>query len=118
MIRLPQFLLFIKNALDWLRPSPTTLVGVHRSLDALSNLLLSKGIKVQPHATPGDSLGVLCRVAYNSALADDLVQFVQRGGGLLIGGQTWHWSYQHGKEGVLYPWILVFSKYASVEKER
>ncbi|ETE58198.1 hypothetical protein L345_16081, partial [Ophiophagus hannah] len=101
MIQLPQFLPFIKNALDWLRPSPMALIGVHRSLDALSNLLLSSGIEVHPDATPGDSLGVFCRDAYDSTQADDLVQFVQRGGGLLIGGQAWHWSYQHGKEGVL-----------------
>ncbi|XP_034292544.1 TRPM8 channel-associated factor 1-like [Pantherophis guttatus] len=101
MIQLPQFLPFIKNALDWLKSSPTALIGVHRSLDALSKLLLSSGIEVDPDATLGDSLGVFCRDAYDSAQADDLVQFVKRGGGLLIGGQAWHWSSEHGKEGVL-----------------
>ncbi|XP_013930910.1 PREDICTED: TRPM8 channel-associated factor homolog, partial [Thamnophis sirtalis] len=101
MIQLPQFLPFIKNALDWLRPSPTALIGVHGSLDALSKLLLSNGIKVQPDATLEDPLGVFFRDAYDSAQADDLVQFIKRGGGLLIGGQAWLWSHQHGKEGVL-----------------
>uniref|UniRef100_A0A8C6XBC9 Peptidase M60 domain-containing protein n=1 Tax=Naja naja TaxID=35670 RepID=A0A8C6XBC9_NAJNA len=101
MLMLPQFLLFIKNALTWLRPSPTALIGVHRSLDALSKLLLSNGIKVQSDATPGDSLGVFCRDAYENVQADELVEFVKQGGGLLIGGQAWHWSYQHGKEAVL-----------------
>ncbi|XP_039225445.1 TRPM8 channel-associated factor homolog isoform X2 [Crotalus tigris] len=101
MIQLPQFLQFIKNALQWLRPSPMAPVGVHRSLDALSKLLLSSGIKVQPGATLGDSPGVFCRDAYDDVQADDLVQFVKRGGRLLIGGQAWHWSYQHGKEAVL-----------------
>ncbi|XP_034292517.1 TRPM8 channel-associated factor 1-like [Pantherophis guttatus] len=101
MIQLPQFLPFIKNALDWLRPSPMALIGVHRSLDALSKLLLSSGIEVDPDATLGDSLGVFCRDAYDSAQADDLVQFIKKGGGLLIGGQAWLWSHQHGKEAVL-----------------
>ncbi|KAL7982811.1 hypothetical protein Chor_013147 [Crotalus horridus] len=101
MIQLPQFLPFIKNALQWLRPSPMAPVGVHRSLDALSKLLLGSGIKVQPGATLGDSPGVFCRDAYDDVQADDLVQFVKRGGRLLIGGQAWHWSYQHGKEAVL-----------------
>ncbi|XP_070803584.1 TRPM8 channel-associated factor homolog [Pituophis catenifer annectens] len=111
MLQFPQFLPFIKNALSWLRPSPKELIGVHRSLDALSELLHSSGIKVQPDATLGDSLGVFCRDAYNDVQADDLVQFVKRGGGLLIGGQAWHWSYQHGKEAVLvrFPGNLVTS---------
>ncbi|XP_070803541.1 TRPM8 channel-associated factor 2-like [Pituophis catenifer annectens] len=112
MIQLPQFLPFIKNALEWLRRSLTAHIGVHRSLDALSNLLLSSGIEVHPDAILGNSLGVFCRDAYDSAQADDLVKFVQRGGGLLIGGQAWYWSYQHGKEGVLaqFPGNLVTGK--------
>ncbi|XP_032076975.1 TRPM8 channel-associated factor homolog [Thamnophis elegans] len=110
MIQLPQFLPFIKNALDWLRPSPTALIGVHGSLHALSKLLLSNGIKVQPDATLGDCR-VFCRDAYNDVQADDLVQFVKGGGGLLMGGQAWYWSYQHGKEAVLvqFPGNLVTS---------
>ncbi|XP_058047683.1 TRPM8 channel-associated factor homolog [Ahaetulla prasina] len=116
MLKLPQFLPFIKNALDWLKPSPASsspmaLVGVHRSLDALSKLLLSNGIKVHPDATLGDSPEVFCRDAYDSAQADDLVLFVKRGGGLLIGGQAWHWSSEHGKDAVLihFPGNLVTS---------
>ncbi|XP_070610538.1 TRPM8 channel-associated factor homolog [Erythrolamprus reginae] len=111
MILLPQFLPFIKNALYWLKSTPTALIGVHRSLKALPKLLLSSGVKVQPDATLEDSLGVFCRDAYDDVQADDLVQFVKRGGGLLVGGQAWHWSYQHGKEAVLvqFPGNLVTS---------
>ncbi|XP_026577756.1 TRPM8 channel-associated factor 2 [Pseudonaja textilis] len=111
MVQLQQFLPFVKNALEWLKSSPTALIGVHRSLGALSELLLSNGIKVQPDATLGDSLGVFCRDAYDDVQADDLVQFVKRGGGLLIGGQAWNWSSQHGKEAVLvrFPGNLVTS---------
>ncbi|XP_063164165.1 TRPM8 channel-associated factor homolog [Candoia aspera] len=111
MLQLPQFLPFIKNALEWLKPSPTAPIGVHRSLGALSKLLLDGGVKVSPDATVGDSPGVFCRDAYDDVQADELVQFVKRGGGLLIGGQAWYWSSQHKKEVVLvqFPGNLVTS---------
>ncbi|XP_061494096.1 TRPM8 channel-associated factor homolog isoform X2 [Rhineura floridana] len=101
MLKLPQFLQVLKNSVEWLKPSPTAQVGIHRSLDELSELLLSNGVKVHPDASLGDSLGVYCIDAYDDTQANDLVQFVKRGGGLLIGGQAWHWSYQNGKEKVL-----------------
>ncbi|KAH0617172.1 hypothetical protein JD844_028917, partial [Phrynosoma platyrhinos] len=101
MLKLPQFLPLITNALEWLKPSPTAQVGVHKSMAALSEMLLSSGVKAHPGVPLGDSLGVYCLHAYDDTMADDLVQFVKRGGGLLIGGQAWHWSYQHGKEKVM-----------------
>ncbi|XP_053263146.1 TRPM8 channel-associated factor homolog [Podarcis raffonei] len=101
MLKMPQFLPFIRNSLEWLKPSSTAQIGVHKRLDALSELLLSSGVKVHPDARLGDSLGVYCIDAYDATQADGLVQFVKRGGGLLIGGQAWYWSYQHGKGKVL-----------------
>ncbi|XP_042326800.1 TRPM8 channel-associated factor homolog [Sceloporus undulatus] len=101
MLKLPQFLPLIKNALEWLKLSKTEQVGVHKSMAALSEMLLSGGVKVHAGVPLGDSLGVYCLDAYDDTMADDLVQFVKRGGGLLIGGQAWHWSYQHGKEKVM-----------------
>nr|XP_060633968.1 TRPM8 channel-associated factor homolog [Anolis sagrei ordinatus] len=97
----PQFLPFLKNALQWLKPSQAAEVGVDASLDALSQMLLRDGMKVQQGATLGAKLGVYCTDAYNEQNADDLVQFVKRGGGLLIGGQAWHWAGQHGMQKVL-----------------
>ncbi|XP_067325445.1 TRPM8 channel-associated factor homolog [Anolis sagrei] len=101
MVALPQFLLLIKNVLEWLKPSSTAQVGVHQSMDALSQMLLSNGVNVHPGVPLGDSLGVYCLDAYSSDQTEDLVRFVKRGGGLLIGGQAWNWSYQHGEENVL-----------------
>nr|XP_008108482.1 PREDICTED: TRPM8 channel-associated factor homolog isoform X2 [Anolis carolinensis] len=98
---LPRFLPLIRNALEWLKPSSTAQVGVHQSMAALSQVLLSNGVKVHPGVPLGDPLGVYCLDAYNGDQAEDLVRFVKRGGGLLIGGQAWHWSYQHGEENVL-----------------
>ena len=31
----------------------------------------------------------------------ELIQFVKRGGGLLIGGQAWYWASQHDSDKVL-----------------
>ncbi|XP_053111499.1 TRPM8 channel-associated factor 2-like [Hemicordylus capensis] len=97
----PQLLPFIKNAVQWLKPSMAAQVGVHSSLDPLSQMLLSSGVKVQTGATLGTSLGVYCTDAYDETHADDLVKFVKSGGGLLIGGQAWNWATQYGTEKVL-----------------
>lgn len=33
--------------------------------------------------------------------AEDLVAFMKNGGGVLIGGQAWHWSYSHPSANTL-----------------
>ncbi|KAM6211134.1 LOW QUALITY PROTEIN: TRPM8 channel-associated factor 2-like [Sarcoramphus papa] len=96
-----RFSWFLRNAVEWLRPSPEALVGIHPHLDSLSQLLLRAGTKVQAGAELSPPLGVYCMDAYDSTQAKDLVGFVKAGGGLLIGGQAWHWASRHGKEKVL-----------------
>ncbi|KFP87301.1 Protein FAM115C, partial [Acanthisitta chloris] len=97
-----KFSQFLRNAVEWLKPCPEALVGVHPHLDSLSQVLLRIGTKVQAGAGLSRSLGVYCVDAYGSSQAKDLVGFVKGGGGLLIGGQAWHWASQHGKEKVLF----------------
>ncbi|NWX39196.1 TCAF factor, partial [Steatornis caripensis] len=97
-----KFSQFLRNAVEWLKPSPEALVGVHPCLDSLSQLLLGAGTKVQAGAELSPSLGVYCMDAYDSTQAKDVVGFVKGGGGLLIGGQAWHWASLHGKEKVLF----------------
>ncbi|KAM6290504.1 TRPM8 channel-associated factor 2 isoform 1-T3 [Porphyrio hochstetteri] len=97
-----KFSQFVRNAVEWLKPSPEALVGVHSGLDSLSQLLLGAGTKVQAGAELSTSLGVYCMNAYDSTQAKDLVGFVKAGGGLLIGGQAWYWASKHGKEKVLF----------------
>ncbi|XP_025047063.1 TRPM8 channel-associated factor 2 isoform X3 [Alligator sinensis] len=97
-----RFSQFLQNAVDWLRPSPGALVGVHRNFDSLSELLLGAGIKVQLGVGLIASSGVYCIDAYDDTQAKALVQFVKGGGGLLIGGQAWHWASQHGVDRVLF----------------
>ncbi|NXY85560.1 TCAF2 factor, partial [Alcedo cyanopectus] len=97
-----KFSQFLTNAVEWLKPSPGALVGVHPHLDSLSQMLLRTGSQVQAGAELSPCLGVYCMDAYDSRQAKDLVGFVKAGGGLLIGGQAWHWASQHGKEKVLF----------------
>uniref|UniRef100_A0A493T2I4 Uncharacterized protein n=1 Tax=Anas platyrhynchos platyrhynchos TaxID=8840 RepID=A0A493T2I4_ANAPP len=81
------------NAVEWLKPSPAALVGSHHRLDSLSQLLLGAGIKVEAGVALSTHHGVYCMDAYDSTQAKDVVCFVKEGGGLLIGGQAWHWGW-------------------------
>lgn len=93
--------LFLRNAVNWLRPSPGAPVGVHTSLEPLVTILQGSGIGARAQPEPGDPAGVYCISAYVETLTAELIQFVKRGGGLLIGGQAWYWASQHGCDQVL-----------------
>lgn len=95
-----KFSQFLRNAVEWLKPSPKALVGAHPHLDSLSQLLVRAGTEVQAGAELSPSLGLYCMDAYDSTQVKDPVGFLKRGGGLLVGGQAWHWASQHGKEKV------------------
>ncbi|XP_014747032.1 PREDICTED: TRPM8 channel-associated factor 2 isoform X1 [Sturnus vulgaris] len=102
ILKSPKFSQFLRNALEWLKPCPDALVGVHPRLDSLSQVLLGAGTRVQVGAEPSPSMGVFCMDAYDSSQAKGIVDFVKAGGGLLVGGQAWYWASQHGKEKVLF----------------
>ncbi|XP_038174987.1 TRPM8 channel-associated factor 1 isoform X1 [Arvicola amphibius] len=97
-----QLFVFLVNALGWLRSSSKSPIGIHPSLEPLVKILESCGIETQIEPEVNDSLGVYCVDAYNETMADKLVQFVKRGGGLLIGGQAWDWANQGEDERVLF----------------
>ncbi|KAF7463384.1 hypothetical protein GHT09_009520 [Marmota monax] len=92
---------FLLNAVGWLRSSPGAPIVVHPSLGSLVNLLKGSGVEAQIEPEPREALGVYCTSAYSNGLTARLVQFVKQGGGLLIGGQAWHWASQHGRDKVL-----------------
>ncbi|XP_033912956.3 TRPM8 channel-associated factor homolog [Acipenser ruthenus] len=98
----PRFAKFIRNAVNWLKPSPGALVGVHSSLDSLATELSSTGTKVKLSKDYNAGMGVYCMDAYVDTQVAELVSFVKQGGGLLIGGQAWHWSYLHQTEDVFF----------------
>ncbi|XP_007954785.1 TRPM8 channel-associated factor 2-like [Orycteropus afer afer] len=92
---------FLVNAVRWLCPTPGAPIGVHPSLAPLVGILQDSGVKVLVGAEPRKPLGVYCVNAYSDTMAEQLVQFVKLGGGLLIGGQAWYWASQHGRDKVL-----------------
>ncbi|XP_006887322.1 PREDICTED: protein FAM115C-like [Elephantulus edwardii] len=95
------FAAFLVNAVRWLCLTPGTPVGVHPSLGPLLSILQESGLHAQVEEQPREPLGAYCISAYHGTMAEQLVQFVKRGGGLLIGGQAWHWASQHGRDKVL-----------------
>lgn len=97
-----QLFVFLVNAVGWLRSSSESTIGVHSSLAPLVKILESCGIESKIEPEVNDSLGVYCIDAYNETMADKLVQFVKRGGGLLIGGQAWDWANQGEDDRVLF----------------
>ncbi|KAL1777550.1 TRPM8 channel-associated factor 3-like [Sigmodon hispidus] len=92
---------FLLNAVSWLCPSPGAPITVHPSLASLVSILGNSGLEALVQPEPGETLGVYCTDAYSDTLTEELVQFMKRGGGLLIGGQAWHWASQHGSDKVL-----------------
>ncbi|CAM2097528.1 unnamed protein product [Caretta caretta] len=98
----PKMSRFLRNAVGWLSPSPGVVVGVQKTLSSLVGILSSSGTQVQPSTELIASFGVYCMDAYDAAQGRELIQFVKRGGGLLIGGQAWHWASGHSAERVLF----------------
>ncbi|KAG9342064.1 hypothetical protein JZ751_017061 [Albula glossodonta] len=85
---------FIRNAISWLKPHPDDWVGVC-GLGNLRDILCESGIKAKNVSSYDGTVGVFCRDAYTDSQADELLEFVRQGGGLLIGGQAWWWSYKN-----------------------
>lgn len=93
---------FLLNAVGWLCSSPGAPIGVHPSLAPLVKILEGSGVEAKIEPEVNDSLGVYCIDAYNETMTEKLVQFMKRGGGLLIGGQAWDWANQGDDERVLF----------------
>ncbi|XP_029787478.1 TRPM8 channel-associated factor 2-like [Suricata suricatta] len=92
---------FLRNAVGWLCPSPGAPIGVHPSLASLVSILQGRGVQAHIQPELGATLGVYCISAYQDKMTAELIQFVKRGGGLLIGGQAWYWASQHGHDDML-----------------
>ncbi|XP_059186461.1 TRPM8 channel-associated factor homolog [Centropristis striata] len=93
----------VENAVTWLRGdgSDNLSVGVHNSAKWVAKNLSKSGFNVQVVGKFSDSAGVGVYVtdAYSVAPdANDLVAFMKAGGGVLIGGQAWHWATSHPPE--------------------
>lgn len=90
----------VENAVNWLRGdgSDNLSVAVHQNIKAVAdNLRKSKfTVNVVEGFRSDPEVGVYVTDAYSPAAAQkSLVSFMKSGGGILIGGQAWHWSYTH-----------------------
>lgn len=90
----------VENAVNWLRGdgSVNMSVAVHQNMKAAAeNLSKSKfTVKVVGGFRSDLGVGVYVTDAYSvGADQENLVAFMKSGGGILIGGQAWYWSYKH-----------------------
>lgn len=54
-----------------------------------------------------EDLSVYVGVAYTDAYAKEIQDFVAEGGGLLIGGHAWYWSYSGGNVMTEFPGRII-----------
>lgn len=88
---------FWTNALHWLDQGRQGVVGVQ---DAELKILSMSGLKCKNTNFSGD-LSVFVCTAYRDGPAKEIQDFVAEGGGLLIGGHAWYWTYSHARENLM-----------------
>ncbi|CAN9511096.1 unnamed protein product [Ophioblennius macclurei] len=96
----------VENSVTWLRgdQNNSSSVGVHTNIRAVADNLRNFGFQVNETNAFTDHLGVGVYVtdAYCvDADANKLVAFLKAGGGVLIGGQAWHWASTNPNENAL-----------------
>ncbi|XP_042343171.1 TRPM8 channel-associated factor homolog isoform X2 [Plectropomus leopardus] len=99
---LTTFPALVENALTWLRGdgSDNLSVGVQEYVKAVADNLSKSSFQAKVVGAFSDKLGVGVYVtdAYSAgANMKELVAFLKAGGGVLIGGQAWHWATQNPK---------------------
>uniref|UniRef100_A0A3Q2TGL7 TRPM8 channel-associated factor homolog n=1 Tax=Fundulus heteroclitus TaxID=8078 RepID=A0A3Q2TGL7_FUNHE len=95
----------VENALAWLGGGSANLsVGVQKKRQAVADNLNRSSYKVSLMDDFDKDHGVSVYVtdAYEvGAKAGELIAFMKAGGGLLIGGQAWHWASQNKNENLI-----------------
>lgn len=90
----------VENAVNWLRGdgSVNLSVAVHQNIKAAAEKLSKSKFTVKVVGGFRSDLGAGVYVTDAYSVAGDqnsLVAFMKSGGGILIGGQAWHWSYKN-----------------------
>ncbi|XP_043932884.1 TRPM8 channel-associated factor homolog isoform X2 [Protopterus annectens] len=99
----PKFFTFIRNVIEWMNPMQAGSIGIQSCFDNLFKDLCKKNLNVSSLTCFNDSISVYCTNAYfDKNQARDLVKFVKGGGGLIIGGQAWHWSQNNCSKKALF----------------
>lgn len=91
---------FWLNAIHWLDEGRNGLVGVLPELNSAHSLLSQSGLACESTSFRKD-LSVFVCTSYSDEHAEEIQDFVAEGGGLLIGGHAWYWSYSHPRQSEL-----------------
>lgn len=91
---------FLRNAVLWLDKGRKGLVGVSPKLRGVTDLLSRSGLQCQV-TDFRNNLSVYVCTSYSDDHCNEIEGFVAEGGGLLVGGHAWYWSYSHTGEKAL-----------------
>ncbi|CAH2273158.1 Hypothetical predicted protein [Pelobates cultripes] len=108
----PELKTFILNAISWLDMGKKGMIGVKKNLDKFAKLLQKENITYKvADLIPG--LSVYCCNSYSDHEAQKIHEFVAEGGGLLIAGHAWYWSYGKSHQNVLsdYPGNKILNRF-------
>lgn len=100
---------FMLNAISWLDMGRQGKIGVVSQLANFAGVLQAEGLQcVVSNLVPDFS--VFCCTSYSDGGAENIQQFVAEGGGLLIVGHAWYWSYSHPNVLSQYPGNKILNK--------
>ena len=102
------------NALDWVcdrssdNAGQARTVGLEASFGGWKDALLTEGYSVIELATPADLPNLDCFVtefwnSYSDTENQQITQWLVEGGGLVMGGHAWYWSYSNSDVAHNYP---------------
>ena len=96
------------NSLDWVCDGVGKTVGLESSFNGWKNTLLSEGYAVVESATPANLVNLDCFVtefwnSYTDSENLQLTDWLTNGGGLIMGGHSWYWSYSNSDVAHNYP---------------
>ncbi|KAM4693132.1 TRPM8 channel-associated factor homolog [Discoglossus pictus] len=102
-LNFPNLQSFIRNVLKWLDNGRNGVVGVHSGISAFNKYISELNIPgIISNVTSMDpSLSVFCCNSYVEQDTAKILQFVAEGGGLLVGGHAWYWSYANSHKNLM-----------------
>ncbi|XP_072003760.1 TRPM8 channel-associated factor homolog [Engystomops pustulosus] len=105
----PQLKTFLLNAISWLDKGRNGKIGVAKQLANFASILQTEDLQcVLSDIIP--EVSVYCCTSYSDGEAEKVHQFVAEGGGLLIAGHAWYWSYSHPNVLSQYPGNKILNK--------
>ncbi|XP_068131981.1 TRPM8 channel-associated factor homolog [Hyperolius riggenbachi] len=105
----PELTTFILNVISWLDRDGKKNIGVNKSLRDFYQVLRNQQVPcIISNLDP--NLSVYCCTSYSDAEMKELLQFVAEGGGLIMAGQAWYFSYFNPDTITQYPGNKILNK--------